>query len=197
MPPKRSSLKPQPLIPGGAEPDGEIWRHVAAGAKPLRRDDIAPRPLSPLPKIHRPERPGPADYHRAEAGKRMPLPAHREKPLPQMDARLKQKLIRGELPIDRRLDLHGLTIAEAERAMDRMLREAVARGQRGLLVITGKGERPDHPQPIFERRGVLRHWLPDYLKRGPWRDHVLGIAPARRDLGGSGAYFVLLRRQRE
>jgi len=192
MPPKRSSHKPQPLIP-----DGEIWDQVAKQARPLKRDDIAQPPLNPLPKIHKPERPGPADYHRAEAGKRTPLPAHREKPLPQMDARLKQRLIRGELPIDCRLDLHGLTLSEAERAMDRLLREAVARGQRGLLVITGKGERAGEAQPIFERRGVLRHWLPDYLKRGPWREQVLGIAPARRDLGGNGAYFVLLRRQRE
>jgi DNA-nicking Smr family endonuclease len=46
-------------------------------------------------------------------------------------------------------------------------------------------------------RGVLRAWLPDYLRRGPWREEVLGVAPARPDMGGTGAFYVLLRRQRE
>lgn len=196
MPPKQADRKPSPLVP-----DGEIWSAVAAQARPLpRRHEIVAPDLPPLPKILRPERPGPADFARAENLRKGPVkPAGKAMPkqLPQMDGRLKQRLIQGRIPVEQRLDLHGLTLKEAERAMDRLLREAVARGQRGLLVITGKGQRGnEEPPPIFERRGVLRAWLPDYLRHGPWRDQILGLAPARQELGGAGAFFVLLRRQR-
>lgn len=191
MAPRRSKIKPEPLIP-----DREVWEHVVSGVKRLERNH-APKPLSPLPKLFKPETPGDLALHRAEAKKKAPLQSrHGEKPLPQMDARLKQRLVRGQIPVEARLDLHGLTLKEAERAMDRLLRHAVAAQQRCLLVITGKGVSRDATD-MYERRGVLRVWLPDWLRRGPWRDQILGIAPARQEQGGAGAFYVLLRRQRE
>lgn len=192
MAPKPAKAKPAPLVP-----DGEIWAQVARQVQPLpRRHEIVPRELPPLPKVLRPETPGPADFARAENLRKAPAKAP-PRQLPEMDGRLKQKLIQGRIPVEQRLDLHGLTLREAERAMDRLLRQAIACGQRGLLVITGKGVRVgDAPPPLFEQRGVLRAWLPDYLRQGPWRDQVLGIAPARQEQGGAGAFFVLLRRQR-
>ncbi len=196
MPPKKLGLKPQPLVP-----DGEVWGHVAKEVRPLKRGpDRVPAPLAPMPKVLRPEAPFPSDVTRAENLRKRPGPAGKAAPpkqLPQMDARLKQRLVQGRIPVEQRIDLHGLTLREAERAMDRLLRDSIARGQRGLLVITGKGlDKSAEPPPLFERRGVLRSWLPEYLRHGPWRDQILGIAPARQEQGGAGAFFVLLRRLR-
>jgi DNA-nicking Smr family endonuclease len=112
-----------------------------------------------------------------------------------MDKRLKQRFQRGELPIEARLDLHGLTLANAERAMSRLIRDCLAQQKRCLLVITGKGARSS--ESGVQGRGVLRAWLPEYLKRGPWRDQILGVTPARQEMGGAGAFYVLLRRQRD
>lgn len=192
MAPRRFKGKPEPVIP-----DHEVWQQLAAGVKPLPRNQ-APKPPAPLPKVFRPEVPNAAALHRAEARKKAPLPGKQgEAPLPQMDARLKQRLMRGQIPVEARLDLHGLTLRQAERALDRLLRHAVAAQQRCLLVITGKGVFREAPTDMYERRGVLRLWLPDWLRRGPWRDQILGLAPARREQGGAGAFYVLLRRQRE
>lgn len=193
MPAKTSRLKPAPLVP-----DGEAWSQVARQVKPLPRSaGTGPVPLlPPLPKVFAPQAPGEAAWRRAEQIRRTALPGHVERPLPQMDARLQQKLRQGRLPVEQRLDLHGLTLPAAERALDAFLRQAVAHQHRGLLIITGKGNNSQPGAEIHERRGVLRSWLPEYLRRGPWRDTVLGLAPARRELGGSGAFFVLLRRQR-
>ncbi|WP_428249086.1 Smr/MutS family protein [Ferrovibrio sp.] len=193
MPPKKLGLKPQPLVP-----DGEAWGHVAKDVRPLKRGpDRVPAPLAPMPKVLRPEAPFPSDVTRAENLRKRPAKAAPPKQLPQMDGRLKQRLVQGRIPVEQRIDLHGLTLREAERAMDRLLRDCIARGQRGLLVITGKGlDKSAEPPPLFERRGVLRAWLPEYLRHGPWRDQILGIAPARQEQGGAGAFFVLLRRLR-
>ena len=53
-----------------------------------------------------------------------------------------------------------------------------------MLVITGKGA------------GVLQSHVPDWLKRAPLSGLVLALAEARRTDGGSGAFYVLLRRRR-
>ncbi|MFN4275988.1 MAG: Smr/MutS family protein [Ferrovibrio sp.] len=192
MAPKRSKVKPAPLVP-----DHEVWHQVAASARPLKKN-VVPEPLAPLPKLFRPEGPGNAAMAKAEARQKAPLPhgRHSEKPPPQMDKRLKQRFQRGELPIEARIDLHGLTLANAERALSRLIRDCIAQQKRCLLVITGKGLSGSEPGALH-RRGVLRAWLPDYLKRGPWRDEVLGVTPARPEMGGSGAFYVLLRRHRE
>lgn len=199
MSPRRAKAKPEPLVP-----DHEVWQQVTATARPLKKKDVVPQPLAPLPKLFRPEGPGAASLARAEARQKAPLShgRHGEKPAPQMDKRLKQRFQRGELPVEARLDLHGLTLANAERALSRLIRDAVAQQKRCLLVITGKGLRgtgePGLQQAMSHQgRGVLRAWLPEYLKRGPWRDEILGVTPARQEMGGAGAFYVLLRRQRE
>ncbi|WP_370156190.1 Smr/MutS family protein [Ferrovibrio sp.] len=194
MAPRKTKIAPAPLVP-----DHEVWQQVVQSARPLKKADTEPRPLAPLPKVYRPEGAGPAAYAKAEARPLAPLPAGSERPLPQMDKRLRQRFQRGELPVEARIDLHGLTLANAERALSRFLRDGIAQQKRCLLVITGKGSSGSSAAELgfHPGRGVLRAWLPDYLRRGPWREQVLGVAPARPDMGGSGAFYVLLRRQRE
>ncbi|MEK9971225.1 MAG: Smr/MutS family protein [Ferrovibrio sp.] len=185
--------------------DGDAWQQVAQTARPLKKANVVPQPLAPLPKVYKPEGVGTAAYAKAEAKQKAPLPSHgalgrhNEKPALQMDKRLRQRFERGELPVEARIDLHGLTLANAERALSKFLRDGIAQQKRCLLVITGKGSiRSESEIEIMQKgRGVLRAWLPDYLRRGPWRDQILGVAPARKEMGGAGAFYVLLRRQRE
>lgn len=192
---RKTTIKPAPLVP-----DSDAWQQVAQAARPLKKPaNVVPQPLAPLPRVYKPEGAGAAAYAKAEARQKAPLPhgRHSEKPAPQMDKRLKQRFQRGDLPIDARLDLHGLTLANAERAISKLIRDCVAQQKRCLLVITGKGTSRDIETGPFQGRGVLRAWLPEYLRRGPWRDQILGVTPARQEMGGAGAFYVLLRRQRE
>jgi DNA-nicking Smr family endonuclease len=198
MAPRKASAKPAPLIP-----DADAWQQVAQSARPLKKAaNVMPQPLAPLPRVYKPEGANADAYARADARQKAPLPAHGrhgEKPAPQMDKRLRQRFERGELPVEARIDLHGLTLANAERALSKFLRDGVAQQKRCLLVITGKGSiRSENDIEVMQKgRGVLRAWLPDYLRRGPWREQILGVAPARQEMGGAGAFYVLLRRQRE
>lgn len=196
MAPRKAKAAPAPLIP-----DHEVWQQVAQTARPLKKADVVPQPLAPLPKVYKPEGAGAAAYARAEARQKTPLAADAAHAPLQMDKRLRQRFERGELPVEARIDLHGLTLANAERALSRFLRDGIAQQKRCLLVITGKGQSGSGNSAVemgfHPGRGVLRAWLPDYLRRGPWREQVLGVAPARPDMGGTGAFYVLLRRQRE
>lgn len=107
-----------------------------------------------------------------------------------LDRRRAKRLRRGEMAIDGRLDLHGMTREEARGALAGFLAAAQGRGGRCVLVITGKGQR----EPLGERRSVLRAALPRWLDEAPNRERVLGFEAARPRHGGDGAFYVLLRK---
>lgn len=113
-----------------------------------------------------------------------------------MDRNRFTKMKRGRLAPEARIDLHGMTMAQANPALIRFILDAVADGRRLVLVITGKGKSRSDDGPIPERNGVLRHQVPHWLKSGVLRPHVLQISEAHLKHGGQGAYYVYLRRSR-
>jgi DNA-nicking Smr family endonuclease len=102
-------------------------------------------------------------------------------------ADLVRSMRRGMLPIDGRLDLHGLTAAQAQEKLVEFLRTMRTRNERCVLVIHGKGER-------VAGSGVLRGEISAWLSQGKAREHVLAFTTAREDDGGEGAVYVALRR---
>jgi DNA-nicking Smr family endonuclease len=113
-----------------------------------------------------------------------------------MDAKAFSRLTRGKLSPEARIDLHGMTLAEAEPELTRFVLDSYARGCRLVLVITGKGRPAQDHGPIPQRTGVLRQQLPVWLSREPLRSLVLQIAEAHLKHGGGGAFYVYLRRSR-
>ena len=112
-------------------------------------------------------------------------------PLAPIDRRTKQRLARGATEIGGRLDLHGLTQAEAHAALARFLHNAQARDVRVVLVITGKGGSDG------EGRGVLKRQVPMWLEGPELRSLVIGYDNAGIGHGGAGALYVRVRRGRE
>jgi len=99
---------------------------------------------------------------------------------------LVRSLRRGSLPIDGRVDLHGLTAPQAQEKLVEFLRTMRSRNERCVLVIHGKGERTGG--------GVLRGEIAAWLSQGKAREHVAAFTTARDDDGGEGALYVALRR---
>jgi DNA-nicking Smr family endonuclease len=106
--------------------------------------------------------------------------------------REKQQLARGRVAIDARIDLHGMTQAEAHGALRRFLHRAQASGAKFVLVITGKGA----PNAPHGERGVLRQQVPLWLALPEFRRYVLGFDLAHMGHGGDGALYVRLRKAR-
>lgn len=101
-----------------------------------------------------------------------------------------QKLARGNAAIDARIDLHGMTQAEAHGALQRLLHRSQAHGAKFVLVITGKGQ----PNSLRGERGVLRRQVPMWLTLPEFRRYVLGFDVAHTGHGGEGALYVRLRK---
>jgi len=103
---------------------------------------------------------------------------------PLSNNRLRQ-VKRGIVSVDYQLDLHGLTREEAMLALPRFLMSARQKGQKAVLIITGKGYHSVE-EPILNQ--AVAAWL-----RDAGRDLIVEYAPAPREMGGSGAYVVFLR----
>ena len=104
-----------------------------------------------------------------------------------LDRASADRLRRGKMPIEGRLDLHGMTQVQAEAALSRFIINASNAGKRHLLVITGKGLSKGG-------EGVLRRMVPEWLGRGELARHVLAFSYAQKRDGEHGALYVLLRR---
>ena len=113
-----------------------------------------------------------------------------------MDRKTFQKMSRGKLVPEARMDLHGMTLAEAHPTLNEFILTSYARGLRLVLVITGKGKEKDRGGPIPERKGALRHQVPQWLRMAPLGSMVMQISEAHLKHGGGGAYYVYLRRRR-
>ncbi|MGI9500597.1 MAG: Smr/MutS family protein, partial [Geminicoccaceae bacterium] len=166
----------------------DLWRRSTADVQPLA--DIRSSDLPPPP----PSTPRPAettDHQKtvleAETGKAGPSSLAHPRALDpgrpiDIDRRNWERLKRGQIGIERKLDLHGRTQAEAHGALNRFLVMASAAGLRCVLVVTGKGG--------VDGRGVLRQMVPRWLGEADNRQKVLTYCPAQPRHGGDGALYV-------
>lgn len=204
LPPRRSARRR--VI---SEDEHRLWRTVVKDARPLRPVS-APKELpTPLPLVETKPVPKPKQVpiSHSETGTikaPAPRPTAEPPPLTGLDRRTSQKLTRGQIEIDGRIDLHGLGRDEAEDRLHRFLTRARADGLRLVLVITGKGENPfarhtlhgRHYHESPERAGILRTALPVWLAEPRFRTLVAGFQPAHPKHGGGGAFYVWLRKKK-
>ena len=178
------------------EQDSALWRHVAGtvSARPAWEnvhsrflpmdqvmDEVTAQLLQPPKKIRKPVAPQSAKT----AAKAPSAPA----PLVNgvtagLDKRTAQRLKKGRLPIEARLDLHGHSQEQAFRALHGFIDGQWAAGRRCVLVVTGKG------------KGVLKDAVPQWLNGPLLRMKILSFTYAQRQDGGEGALYILLKRAR-
>lgn len=200
-----------------APEDAALWQHVTRSIdKKLAREQAAKpkvrrsakKPNLNLQKRTKPLRPDPVTEQLVKESVTSPRPTAQfeviEKSqavsrgrLPGLDRRSALKLQRGQLQIESRLDLHGMTQNEARRALDIFLAKSSKSGKRCVLVITGKGTLRHNETPGEEpKSGILRTLVPNWLGTLTSRTYVLAYHPAQPKDGGAGALYVMLRRRR-
>jgi DNA-nicking Smr family endonuclease len=168
----------------------DLWHGVTRSVTELRRRrqrSAARKSSDAAPDEARKPRPAAKQPRSAEPTVAAPPPPAA------LDRRLKQRIARGTHAIDARIDLHGLTQAQAHDALRHFLRKSQSRGAKIVLVITGKGDPARRPDG---ERGVLKRQVPLWLRGVEFRTAVIGFETAGAAHGGDGALYVRLRRAR-
>jgi DNA-nicking Smr family endonuclease len=109
-------------------------------------------------------------------------------PLRPLAANRLRQLKSGTIRIDLELDLHGLNRDEALASLGRFVSGAYNRGQKAILIITGKGNNSP-AEPVLQ--GAVASWLREAGKK-----MVAEFCPAPRQMGGSGAFVVFLKEKK-
>tara|TARA_B100000989_G_C19533092_1_gene471498 strand:+ start:10763 stop:11305 length:543 start_codon:yes stop_codon:yes gene_type:complete len=104
---------------------------------------------------------------------------------PGIQARQQKRLKQGQFPIEASLDLHRLTLSEAEASLNKFLGECLAREYRHIHIIHGKGLSTKESTPLL--KNFLNNWLRE-------QDQVLAFASCKSKDGGAGAVYILLKR---
>jgi DNA-nicking Smr family endonuclease len=105
---------------------------------------------------------------------------------PGIQKQVLRKLRAGKFAIEAELDLHGLRVDEARQQLIQFLQQCRDSGKRCVRIIHGKGLGSHQKQPIL--KGKTNRWLQQI-------DAVLAFCSARQVDGGTGALYVLLKRQ--
>lgn len=152
--------------------EAQLWRRVAATMKPRgepRSQVSTDRQLSPTAA---PRAVGPKQPKRASGAS----PQNRS---------AEKRVRRGDLEIDATLDLHGYSYDAARAALVQFLFRAQQRDDRIVVVVTGVGRGGE---------GVLKRAFPEWICAPDLRPLLSGYAPAHRNHGGAGAFYVFLKR---
>lgn len=107
---------------------------------------------------------------------------------PGIQARVMHDLRRGKIPYTALLDLHGMTVIEARQTLTAFLQHCLKRFCKCVVIVHGKGALDSNKPP------PLKNHLNSWLRQTP---DVLAFCSALPRDGGTGAVYVLLRRQRE
>ncbi|MDB2407451.1 Smr/MutS family protein [Jannaschia sp.] len=183
--------------------DRELWQRYTRTADALdtaRRDAPPPEAKKPVaaraqPRPVQPFELGARAKARASAHSLAPSITEQVAAAPlRMDAKAHKRMKAGKLRPEGKLDLHGMTLAQAQPALGRFVMSAHGAGKRLVLVVTGKGKSKPSDTVMPNRLGVLKHQVPTWLAMPPLSAVVLQVSEASRAHGGSGAYYVYLRR---
>ena len=116
------------------------------------------------------------------------------KPGTTLDSSWDRRLSRGLAQPDCVVDLHGHSLATAYARLDAALEQAIAAGDRVMLLVTGKPPRPDSERP--HARGAIRDAVGDWLAASRHAAAIAAVRNAHPRHGGAGALYIVLRRPR-
>lgn len=172
--------------------DKDLFRTQMINVKPLKPTKrILPASTKSLPKPKLLKQPKELLRHDVELNTEIDVPQiDATQSLffkqPGVQTRQMRELQSGILLCQATLDLHGITVPQAEEELTEFLERTRTRGYRVVAIVHGKG----HNSP--DKYPALKNMVHRFLRQYP---HSIGFCSAPPKLGGLGATLVLLKRE--
>lgn len=171
--------------------ESDLWARVASTIRPLYRERRSSADKGGEAPVAAEKEPKPApglQHHPSQRSS--PRLVEKARPGTTLDGGWDRRLRSGAVEPDRVLDLHGMTLDSAWRAIDRALEQAIGRGDRLLLLITGHHRAGEPPV----QRGRIRAAVHDWLAASRHAAGIAAVRGAHRRHGGGGSLYIVLRR---
>jgi len=167
----------------------ELWARVMANVRPLHAAPVAAPDEAPIASARLPKTPNVAPSRPGT-----PVRSAQAGPGSTLDASWDKRLSRGAVAPGSMVDLHGLGLQAAHDLLDVRLAAAIARGDRVLLLVTGRPPKAGSERP--HARGAIRAAVGDWLAASRHAGSIAAVRNAHPRHGGAGALYLVLRRDR-
>jgi DNA-nicking Smr family endonuclease len=97
------------------------------------------------------------------------------------------------------IDLHGFTLDEANKTVDRFINESYEKGINKVRIVTGKGLHSDNEKNpyISKDLSILRYSIPEYIKKNnDLMKLIIEFKEATIQDGGDGAFYIHLKKNK-
>ena len=101
-----------------------------------------------------------------------------------IDSSTAQKIIKGKIKIQAKLDLHGLNRKEAYQSLNLFIEKSFNKGFRNVQVITGKGK---------NGKGFLKENVPIWIKNSSISNYIIAISESISSDGGTGSLYIRIK----
>jgi DNA-nicking Smr family endonuclease len=95
------------------------------------------------------------------------------------------------------IDLHGFTIEQANKIIERVINESYHNKISKIIVVTGKGlhSNIENNPYVSKDLSILKFSVPDYIKKNPQlMNKIIQIKDAKIEDGGEGAFYIYLKK---
>ena len=97
----------------------------------------------------------------------------------------------------RSIDLHGYTLEEANKSIESFILKSYQEKISKLIVVTGKGIHSQNEKDPYVSKdlSILKYSVPEFISNnGLLMSKILEITDAKIEDGGSGAFYIYLKR---
>ncbi len=95
------------------------------------------------------------------------------------------------------IDLHGFTLGEANKTIERFINDSYNKNVSKIIVVTGKGLHSNVEKDPYVSRdlSILKYSVPNFIENNPdLMKKVIEIKDAEIKDGGSGAFYIFLKK---
>ena len=114
--------------------------------------------------------------------------------LPDKDFKLEKK----KVPKVKHIDLHGFTLEQANNTIEKFIDECYQNNVSKIIVVTGKGLHSNVEKDPYVSKdlSILKYSIPEYIENNlELMKKILEIKDAKIEDGGSGAFYIFLRKK--
>ena len=120
--------------------------------------------------------------------------SNREK-LPNKDLKAQDKIFFKTKSID----LHGYTLEEANKTIEKFIKTAYLEKVNKLIVVTGKGLHSQNEKDPYVSKdlSILKYSVPEFIENNKNLMNIIyEIKDAKIEDGGSGAFYIFLKKNK-
>ena len=110
-----------------------------------------------------------------------------------------QNILNQKIFKTKTIDLHGYSLEQANKSIENFIYESYEEKVNKLIVVTGKGLHSQNEKDPYLSKdlSILKYSVPEFIQNNKDLMNIINeIKEANVEDGGSGAFYILLKRNR-